>query len=210
MNDEFSKDAQPMELIGAERWQGQGVDRFRQASSGWSEDQMTNPTIATIDFEASSLSVQGEPIEVGIALWERGGRIRTWSSLIYVVEDTVWSPDSAEVHGIPREELLRAPHPARVAERLNAHMRECPFAFCDGGDSDLRWMGQLYSAANIEPVFKLLPIEAMPGLQIEPVRNLMWEFIETTKAPHRAGPDAVRLMHAYAYGLGEAPDVEDI
>lgn len=171
---------------------------------------MTNPIIATIDFEASSLAIQGEPIEVGIALWERGGPIRSWSSLIYPTDDILWSPESAEVHGITREELLRAPHAARVAERLNARMAASPFAFCDGGDSDLRWMWQLYSVANLDPIFCLMRIESMPGLHIEAVRNRMWEFLETTKPPHRAGPDAVRLMHAYAYALGEAPDVEEI
>ncbi|TAL79994.1 MAG: hypothetical protein EPN75_08880 [Beijerinckiaceae bacterium] len=163
--------------------------------------------IATIDFEASSLAMQGEPIEVGIALWERGGPIRTWSSLIYPVEDIVWSDESAEVHGITRQELLRAPHPARVAERLNARMTASPVAFCDGGDSDLGWMRQLYSAANLKPVFRLESIEAMPGLHVDPVCNRMRALLEATKAPHRAGPDAVRLMHAYAYALGEEPDV---
>lgn len=169
---------------------------------------MPNPIIATIDFEASSLAIQGEPIEVGIALWERGGPIRTWSSLIYPVEDIVWSEESAEVHRITREELLRAPHPARVAERLNARMAMVPVAFCDGGDYDFGWTSQLYSAANLKPVFRLGSIEAMPGLHVEPVRNRMWVFLETTKPPHRAGPDAARLMQTYAYAMGEEPDVE--
>lgn len=171
---------------------------------------MTNAIIATIDFEASSLAMQGEPIEVGIALWELGNRIKTWSSLIYPADDILWSEESAEVHGITREELLRAPYPARVAERLNARTANSPFAFCDGADSDARWMWQLYSAANLKPVFRLMPIEIMPGLHIEAVRNSMWEFLETTKPPHRAGPDAVRLMHAYAHALGEAPAVDEI
>jgi DNA polymerase III subunit epsilon len=167
--------------------------------------------IATIDFEASSLVRQGEPIEVGIALWDHSCPIRTWSSLIYPSSDILWSPDSAAVHGIKRWELNAAPRPAWVAEKLSALMERSPFAFCDGGESDLRWMWQLYSAGNANPAFRLLPFEAMPGLHIEAVRNRMWEFLETTKAPHRAGPDSVRLMHAYAYALGEEPVVlEDV
>jgi hypothetical protein len=171
---------------------------------------MTAPIITTIDFEASSLAMRSEPIEVGIALWERGGPIRTWSSLIYPVDDIVWSAESAEIHGIGWDELQRAPHPVKVAERLNAHMVASPFAFCDGGVSDERWLWRLYSAASLDPIFRVVPVEAMPGLHIEAVRNRMWEFLETTKAPHRAGPDAIRLMRAYAYALGEAPKVEDI
>ena len=71
-------------------------------------------------------------------------------------------------------------------------------------------MLQLYSTANLEPVFRLMPIGSLPRLGVEAVRDRMWECLETTTAPHRAGPDAVRLMHAYAYALGEAPGVEEI
>ncbi len=170
--------------------------------------------IATIDFEASSLSLQGEPIEVGVALWQRGGPIRTWSSLICPVEDNLWSPESEAVHHISRHELSYAPHPARVAERLNSIMAGVREAFCDGGSFDERWMAQFYLAAGIRPVFELSSIYAMlelydSAVDGERIRSLEG-FLKTTVPPHRAGPDAVRLMRAYAYALGEEPCVEDL
>lgn len=171
---------------------------------------MIKPIIATIDFEASSLTEQGAPIEVGIALWIRGGPIQMWSSLIHVFDDASWSPESADVHGIKREELVRAPHPTKVAELLNTHMAKSPIAFCDGGVSDERWMRQLYHDSSLKPVYQLAPIEAMPGLHIDNIARRMWEFLETTKPPHRAGDDAVRLMRAYAYSVGELPPVARI
>lgn len=171
---------------------------------------MARPLIATIDFEASSLAEESEPIEVGIALWARGGPIRTWSSLIHMPADIFWSEESAALHGIKRSDLLRAPLPANVAEQLNAHMASSPFAFCDGGVSDERWVRRLYRGASFRPVFRLAPIEAMPGLHVDESARRMWQFIEIEKAPHRAGKDAVRLMQAYAYSLGESPFVIDL
>ncbi len=171
---------------------------------------MARPLIATIDFEASSLAEESEPIEVGIALWARGGPIRTWSSLIYMPADTFWSEESAALHGIKRADLLRAPSSVEVAEQLNAHMANSPFAFCDGGVSDGRWMRRLYCGVSFSPVFCLAPIEAMPGLHIDENARRMWKFMEVERAPHRADKDAVRLMQAYAYSLGESPCVTDL
>jgi hypothetical protein len=105
---------------------------------------------------------------------------------------------------------MRAPHSASVAKRLNAHVANSPFAFCDGGVSDERWMRRLYKEADFHPVFRLAPIEAMPGLHIDEIARRMWELLETVKVPHRAGPDALRLMHAYAHSLGESPLVIDL
>jgi hypothetical protein len=61
----------------------------------------------------------------------------------------MWSRDSAEVDGIKRWELNAAPCPAWVAEKLNALMERSPFAFCDGGESDARWLFQQYETAGI-------------------------------------------------------------
>jgi len=166
--------------------------------------------VATIDFEASSFHVQGAPIEVGLALWRRGELIRAWSSLIWASPTIIWSSESAAIHGISRDELLHAPHATKVAHELNALMEETPVAFCDGGAWDERWMTQLYELAGLSPVFHLMSYHRMPGLGIQSAFNRMRYFLTTTIPPHRAGADAVRLMHAYAYALGETVDVTDI
>jgi hypothetical protein len=171
---------------------------------------MTGFVLATIDFEASALAQQGEPIEVGIALWEIDKPILSWSSLIYPSANMLWSQESAEIHGILREQLACAPHPARVAARLNELMANSPVAFCDGGESDERWLFQLYEAGGLKPCFRLAHFETMPGTHLDVIRNKMWAWLEATKPPHRAGSDAVRLMHAYAFGQDRQPEVEII
>ncbi len=63
-----------------------------------------------IDFEASSLSEDSWPIEVGIS-WIEGGRVATHSRLIRPRPDWFeddWDVESAKVHRIPRSELINA------------------------------------------------------------------------------------------------------
>jgi DNA polymerase III epsilon subunit-like protein len=75
---------------------------------------MTKPNIekfATLDFEASSLSQESWPIEVGLS-WLTDGEVQTWSTLIRPAanwELSDWAPQSAAVHGIALEELEDAP-----------------------------------------------------------------------------------------------------
>ena len=83
--------------------------------------RMTKASIenfAILDFEASGLSQESWPIEVGLS-WITNGHVQTWSSLIHpdpTWDLGDWSPQSAEVHGIPLSELKDAPSAAEVAE----------------------------------------------------------------------------------------------
>lgn len=163
--------------------------------------------LATIDFEASSLHPKSEAIEVGLAFWRRGEAIKTWSSLIRPSPAAVWSAEAAAIHGITQRDLSLAPHPTEVARKLNALMEHSSVAYCDGGEWDERWLRQLFEATGVTPAFRLMSYHRMPGLRIQSVFNRMSHFLKTTKPPHRAGDDAVRLMHAYAYAKGQSPDV---
>lgn len=69
--------------------------------------------LVTIDFEASALTLQSFPIEVGIAIARSPtGEIETWSSLIRLEEDWAasdqWDPNSERIHGISRRSLRDA------------------------------------------------------------------------------------------------------
>jgi hypothetical protein len=61
--------------------------------------------IATIDFEATALSNEGDPIEVGVAIYDRQDLIQTWSSLIRPGMSCLWDETSAAVHKIARTDL---------------------------------------------------------------------------------------------------------
>jgi hypothetical protein len=47
----------------------------------------------------------------------------------------------------------------------------------------------------------------MPRTHMRIVRMHMGAYMGRTMAPHRAGPDALRLMQAYCYELGRKPAV---
>ena len=77
-----------------------------------------------IDFEASSLSRESWPIEIGMA-WIEGPGVQLWSTLIrpdvsWDLDD--WSLRSAEVHNIPYDELMAAPRAADVAREVRTRL----------------------------------------------------------------------------------------
>ena len=115
-----------------------GVDGHAVAKSG--HDGQGPPgmawPVATLDFEASSLTRQGYPIEVGVATWtDPEASIRSWSTLIQPTsewwKDGHWDPRSARVHGIARGELAAGLPPRDVGKALNALLRGLDVV-CDG------------------------------------------------------------------------------
>ena len=159
--------------------------------------------VAAIDFEASSLDADSYPIEVGIARW-RGPEepIETWSTLIRpprAWRSRRWSRASQEVHGIRPEQLEDGMDPADALRRLNALAGRA--AFCDGGPSDLRWLGGLEDAAGSDATFLLRDADAL-GSILHPRRwRRMARWLDRAKARHRAAPDAERLVRALAVAL---------
>ena len=73
--------------------------------------------ILFLDFEASSLSEESWPIEIGAASIVHGN-VRVWSTLIAPRRDWPlddWREASARVHGIPFEDVKGGADPERVA-----------------------------------------------------------------------------------------------
>jgi hypothetical protein len=74
-----------------------------------------------LDFEASSLEPDYWPIEIGLARVHRDNTISIDNDLIRphpTWDQTLWSPISAEVHGIPQSALDTAPEAADVASLM--------------------------------------------------------------------------------------------
>ena len=162
---------------------------------------------AIIDFEAPGLERIACPIEVGVSIWKPGGPIRTWSSLIWRDPDAYWSVESEAVHHISRDMLVDAPMPILVAAELNTLLAPIGNAHCDGYDFDSAWCDALYAAAGISAEFL---IEPMPNINFLEAWRI-WRYMRKHgDIPHRAGPDAVRLMKAHAYRINEDPAVVDI
>lgn len=68
--------------------------------------------LVVMDFEASALTLDSYPIEVGVAIATTpSSSIETWSSLIAPAPDwdlaSHWDPDAERIHGISRWDLGR-------------------------------------------------------------------------------------------------------
>lgn len=85
-------------------------------------------TLMALDFEASSLSAESWPIDVGIS-WIEGNQVQTWSSLIRpasVWERADWSKQSEAVHGISMSDLIDGFANAHDAELMAEFHRAAP------------------------------------------------------------------------------------
>lgn len=155
---------------------------------------------AALDFEASSLTADSWPIEVGVS-WVKGNRIRTWSSLIRPASgwDLLdWSTQSEAVHGIPISTLEAAPDAADVAAELMSKIEGFTLV-SDAPEFEHRWLSRLLDAAGISahPViiedFDAVSFAHYDGIALD----LLYEKLERTRVPHRAGPDSARLASGW-------------
>lgn len=166
----------------------------------------TQPEIeqfATLDFEASSLSENSWPIEVGLS-WLEGGEVRTWSRLIRPASEwnlADWSPNSAVVHGIPLEDLEDAPDACKVTKELLTQLGGRRLV-SDAPEFETRWLSRLVKAVPLgaTPAIKdyhQVSFANFSGLALD----MLYEALERRPAPHRAGPDSARLANAWRIAL---------
>lgn len=160
-------------------------------------------TFATLDFEASSLSEDSWPIEVGLS-WLEAGEVRTWSTLIRPASHwnlADWAPQSAAVHGIALEDIRDAPTVYKVVEDLLWHLGDKRLV-SDAPQFETRWLTRLMKAATQTLIpaveeYHRLSCSRFSGLALD----RLYEALERRSAPHRAGPDSARLAHAWCKAL---------
>jgi len=163
--------------------------------------------LVTLDFEASALDPCSYPIEVGICLWRKpSSMMETWSTLIEPHPSWtaygLWSDESEKIHGISFAELVdEGRTPSETVMILNdlAGGQAC---YCDGGRFDEDWARKLCAVSDIRPTFKLGHWNILMNRLTSDGLASAVQWMEQTHTPHRAGPDAERLMLALAVGLG--------
>lgn len=163
---------------------------------------LANPKTLFLDFEASSLSRDSWPIEVGLS-WVENDAIRTWSALIRMHPSwdlADWSSQSAAVHGISFESLRQAPVAQSVATEF---LTMCSSAtlISDAPEFDQRWLDRLLQVnADASDIvvggFHRAAFAAFGGYALD----IVYESLERTHVPHRAGPDNARLARAWLAG----------
>jgi len=173
--------------------------------------------LVVLDLEASALGKGSYPIELGIAIIEGATNpIQTWSSLIKPTEDWethgLWSPHSQAVHRITIEELRREGRSIHtLCDTLNALLHPAVAVVTDAPMYDQVWLDRLFDAAGKMQQFVTYDFERLAGcLTTEEYRNFV-HLLERSVAPHRAGPDALRLASAVLEArLGYRPQVREI
>jgi hypothetical protein len=154
---------------------------------------------AALDFEASSLTPQSWPIEIGLS-WLDSGDVQTWSSLVRPAADwsfSEWSTQSAAVHGIAFEELLDAPTVSTVVYNLLS-LLEGKTPVSDAPEFDALWLSRLLRANGHITVPKIEDYHHISFAQFSGFAlDMLYESLERHSAPHRAGPDSARLIKAW-------------
>lgn len=155
--------------------------------------------IATLDIEASALGSGSYPIEVGIALVRGPSQaIGTGTQFIRPTEawlkGGLWSAASEAVHGISLEEIKQQGHPVEdVCDWLNAALGTKTIVATDAPRYDQDWLDTLFEAAGRKQQFTLYDFEILTSGFSADQHQQLGHLLRRTPAPHRAGPDALRL-----------------
>jgi hypothetical protein len=168
--------------------------------------------VAFLDFEASSLDKNSWPMENGLSWIDRNLEVQTFESLIRPAPEwpeSAWSPVSAQIHNIPRIDLNMASDPLFVANRfLEALNGRIPLS--DAVPFERFWLDRLFDAAGVATVVLIDHFDAVTLNALSPrALDHLYERLDRTRAPHRAGPDSARLAHAWLAGLGVDKRSED-
>jgi len=154
------------------------------------------PSYVWIDIEASSLSADSFPIEIG---WSRAD-LRAESFFIRPLEKwSDWSQMSEMIHGISREELnVHGIDATDAARRIN-EIYSRRQVLSDNPDADADWLKQLYFDVGVQQDFVLRDsrhLEQMAAVmsKITPgqAQGLQEQVKSAFPHPHRAGPDSRR------------------
>lgn len=159
-----------------------------------------------VDFEASGLLSGSWPIEIGLAGFSDGS-LWSWSSLLRPEnswDPAAWSPESAAIHGISRDALEEAPQAAEVA-RIAAHYLEGRVVVSDAPRYDGYWGRCLFETIVLQfpriTDFDLVANNVAAGSLT--VLQQIYTALDRTDIPHRAGPDALRLLSALTIAEGK-------
>ena len=153
---------------------------------------------ATLDFEASGLSGQSYPIEVGYSLPDGSANSLLINPLTAGDPWQHWDDHAElEIHRISRQKLHNeGVQVVDVCQHLNAVLGKYERVFCDS-QWDLFWLGRLYHAAHMRPSFTLTEV-GLWLLQENGIDRAHFQQIMAELGPvqHRAESDAKQIRMA--------------
>ena len=157
-----------------------------------------------IDFEASSLTKDSWPVEIGFAWIDEKGKLRSDAKLIKPHPSwslSEWSEKSQQIHGITLEELEGAEDAVEVARWA---MREFGNAMLlsDAAPFDDRWLRRLMALIGQDEYFEIVSIQDEVREYFEGAAvGMFFKAYANGHGNHRAGVDAMRLAQAWRAAL---------
>ena len=163
-----------------------------------------------IDFEASSLTADSWPIEIGLSSIDPGGAIVSAGKLIRPDPswpETAWSDESAQVHRISRADLDAADPAPQVARWAIERIGDA-LLIADAPEFDQRWLDRLLATIPDAPPLRILDFDqaawtafGRKGNPASAPLDAVFETREGLRAAHRAARDAADLALAWHAGL---------
>lgn len=152
--------------------------------------------ITTLDIEASGLSPDSYPIEIGIALPDR----TTWCSLIKPTANWKhWSKEAQDFHGITREDLHNSGRDIQTVTKTLNQLLHNKTVYTDCWVLDDLWIRTLFTQARIRPTFRLRDIMYILKedhfVSWEPTKKRIAQELDLQR--HRASNDAKILQETF-------------
>lgn len=163
--------------------------------------------IPVIDLEASSLSDNSYPIEVGIFIPSDNGLYESYSWLIKPTENWLlnreWNEKSASVHNISKNEIIENGHLGYdICNKLNSLLLGTTI-YSDAPDYDYKWLKILFDEWNIDMKFDLGHIlypedkklsEKLNKVSYSQFNKIKEKIVKDNNLIlHRAGDDSIML-----------------
>lgn len=160
-----------------------------------------------LDCEASSLSQNSYPIEIGWARLSASGEIAVDSCLIKPAPSwDDWDPAAQKVHGILMGDLFtHGLAPQEAAQKIAAAL--AGETVWSDSECDLIWCRRLFDVVDRGNPFRWRHVDALWVNYSQAISDISYQVAEklvdqSGPVPHRAGPDAARLAVFFALAKG--------
>jgi DNA polymerase III subunit epsilon len=158
-----------------------------------------------LDFEASSLTANSWPVEIGLSWLRDDGEVESHARLIrrhptWSMDD--WSEQSAAIHQIPSGILESKGLDAPDAAEWFLETAKGRLIGTDNPEFEAKWLRRLLEIGRDEvavnrQIARLADFYALiQPLLSEAALDMYFERLRRLKAPHRAGPDSARFATA--------------
>lgn len=157
-----------------------------------------------IDFEASSLSADSWPIELGICWIDEQNKLRVESKLIRPHASwqlSEWSEFSQKIHGITLDEIEAAEDAVSIARWAQNRLAGA-LLLSDAPKFDSRWLNKLLATVPARDLLEVNSVQKHAEARFTgTARAMFFRAYANGHGAHRAAADALRLGQAWRAAL---------